>query len=282
MFKKLRESGLGVRVFDFLAKARLDGLALRLIHGGDMRRSRVFFRKHAQRVDHVCEALADAESREVFRAAIAFRQSYARKNAPAHEPEQYFPRDVVRLSDHEVFVDCGAFTGDTVERFVAAAGGCHAGIVCFEPDPENFNRLSRNPAAADAVLVKAGVWSEAATLRFSSGKGAGSKVSDGVGHASLEVKAIDEVPECEGATFIKMDVEGAELHALRGAARTIAKNRPVLAVSIYHSDEDMLAIPEYLMGTLERYVFHVRHHSLNWQDTVMYAVPIGWRCAEME
>lgn len=71
-----------------------------------------------------------------------------------------------------------------------------------------------------------------------------------------------------------MDVEGAELNALKGAKKVIETNRPKLAISIYHSNEELLAIPEYLHSTLVDYSFYVRHHSLNWQDTVLYAIPL--------
>ena len=77
-----------------------------------------------------------------------------------------------------------------------------------------------------------------------------------------------------------MDIEGAETEALAGAKQLIARCRPALAICIYHSDEDMLRIAEYLFSTLEDYSFHVRHHSLNWQDTVLYAIPKPYRAYE--
>jgi FkbM family methyltransferase len=63
---------------------------------------------------------------------------------------------------------------------------------------------------------------------------------------TVDAVAIDDVEECADATFIKMDVEGAEMDTLIGAYNTIAKNRPKLAICLYHSDEDMIRLIEWV------------------------------------
>lgn len=70
-----------------------------------------------------------------------------------------------------------------------------------------------------------------------------------------------------------MDIEGAELHALRGGITTIQRDRPILAISLYHSPHDVVDIPVYLMDELEHYIFMVRHHSFVGSETVLYAIP---------
>ena len=93
------------------------------------------------------------------------------------------------------------------------------------------------------------------------------------GAEQLEVVSIDSVEECKNATFIKMDIEGAELDALEGAKQTILRNRPKLAICIYHSNEDMLRIIEYVHNMVPDYSLYVRHHSRAYNETVLYAVP---------
>ena len=73
--------------------------------------------------------------------------------------------------------------------------------------------------------------------------------------------------------FIKTDIEGAEMSALKGAKETIEKYRPQLAISIYHSDSDFINIPLYLNKTLQDYTFKLGHYSRDNNETVLYAIP---------
>lgn len=73
--------------------------------------------------------------------------------------------------------------------------------------------------------------------------------------------------------LIKMDIEGAELSALKGGIKTIKKYRPQLAISIYHSNDDFINIPLYLHNNLENYKYALGHYSPSLSETVLYAVP---------
>lgn len=73
--------------------------------------------------------------------------------------------------------------------------------------------------------------------------------------------------------FIKMDIEGSELPALKGGIYTIKKFRPQLAISIYHSDKDFIEIPLYLKNNLENYEFKIGHYAPDIYETVLYAIP---------
>ena len=70
-----------------------------------------------------------------------------------------------------------------------------------------------------------------------------------------------------------MDIEGSELAALRGGINIIKRERPILAISIYHSIKDYWEIPKFLMQELEKYKYYVRHHALICNETVLYAIP---------
>ena len=69
-----------------------------------------------------------------------------------------------------------------------------------------------------------------------------------------------------------MDIEGSELEALKGAAETIKKWRPKLAISIYHKYEDIIEIPEYILSIVPDYSFYIRHYSSDIWETVLYAI----------
>ena len=76
-------------------------------------------------------------------------------------------------------------------------------------------------------------------------------------------------------TYLKMDIEGAEMEALRGAEKTIRAFSPTLAISIYHSPEDMMDIPEYVHSTFPA-ISYTYGPSREAYETVLYAIPNRW------
>lgn len=94
-------------------------------------------------------------------------------------------------------------------------------------------------------------------------------------HRTVDVTTIDKFCTERNVfpDFIKMDIEGAELSALKGGMEIIKKYRPQLAISIYHSSEDFVNIPLYLSENLENYKFRIGHYSDTIIETVLYAIP---------
>ena len=104
--------------------------------------------------------------------------------------------------------------------------------------------------------------------------GVGSMITETTtGTVTIETAAIDEIVKDDKVTFLKLDVEGAEMKALQGAKNTILKNKPRLAVCIYHKPEDIIEIPAYLLSLNPDYHFYIRHYKLSYNETVLYAIP---------
>ena len=167
-------------------------------------------------------------------------------------------------------VDCGAYDGDTI-RTLRDDGGLEA-YVALEPDPDNFARLAaRHGDEPEGLVLRAGAHSTAGTLSFRSGEGGAAHV-DADGDATIDVVRIDDL--CTGfrPTLIKMDIEGAERDALAGAASTIVRDRPDLAISVYHRIDDLWRIPLQIDALRAGHRFHLRSHAYNGFDTVLYAV----------
>ena len=76
----------------------------------------------------------------------------------------------------------------------------------------------------------------------------------------------------ERVTFIKMDIEGSEYNALLGARETIVKDRPKLAVSIYHKKEDIWTLPSLILEMVPDYKLFFGHYSIAAAETVLYAI----------
>lgn len=122
----------------------------------------------------------------------------------------------------------------------------------------------------DIVIVPYGMWSEKAVLSFSQDGNAGSRITAGSGE-TINVDTIDNMCFEDKVTFIKMDIEGSEQNALRGAVNVIKKDKPRLAVCVYHSLEDLYEIPFWIKETVPEYKLYIRHHSDNECETVVYA-----------
>lgn len=69
-----------------------------------------------------------------------------------------------------------------------------------------------------------------------------------------------------------MDVEGAELETLKGAKNIICRDKPKLAVCIYHKPEDMTDLPIYIKSLVPEYKLYVRHYSEEKYETILYAI----------
>lgn len=232
--------------------------------------SRQYFKEHEEQIKNILELLADEESKVCYRKAINYRYTHDMKRAPKYTKNIYFPDDIIHLSDNEVFIDAGAFVGDTTRVFYKKTHGKYKRIVAFEPDTYNFCMLSKLKYH-DVIKNNMGLWNDDCELHFTNGGGCGSRMSEDAG-SSVKVKRLDDIAECQDATYIKMDIEGSEIRALMGAENLIRRNRPKLAICLYHSDEDMIHIIEYIHKIEPDYRIYVRHHSIQAAETVMYAV----------
>lgn len=88
----------------------------------------------------------------------------------------------------------------------------------------------------------------------------------------ISTTSIDMIAGGEPVTFIKMDIEGAELEALKGAQETIKKYRPTLAISIYHRPQDIVELPEYIKTLIPEYKLYLRNYHLDHTETVLCAI----------
>lgn len=234
---------------------------------------------HASDLRRVFDLLADDPSRRELVAQLAWRLrlDYAGMSMPA-PAEQYFAAGVVVPDDEERLVDCGAFDGDTIRQFLAQRGGRFGDIVAFEPDPGTFERLSRfvaelPGAVRPRVRVRhAAVGGAAGLVRFDAAGGMQSAVGASGGTTVACVTLDDELRDSP-ATLLKFDIEGSELSALQGAAHSIARDRPVLAVCVDHRPEDLWAIPLHIASLHIEYRYALRSHGDDGFDSVFYAVP---------
>jgi len=199
---------------------------------------------------------------------------------PPDRGTQYFdPPGMPPWSQPLRLVDCGAYDGDTV-RQLSELGIATESLAAFEPDPENFAKLSRCVTSqqcatpGDVYLFPCGVGASTEQLRFSKGHAAGSHI-DPDGSYLVQCVALDDVLPRFAPNLIKMDIEGAELAALWGARRTIAAHRPGLAICVYHRPEHLWQIPSLVKGWYgDGSQYYLRAHWYNGFDVVLYVHPL--------
>lgn len=185
----------------------------------------------------------------------------------------YF-NDILQYTKDDVFVDCGAYTGDTILGFSNKTGNGYRKIYALEPDEDNYKVLLETVKQYDihsVETIKKGCWSKKATLNFTS-NGILSNINESVSNLSIEVDKLDNLVKEEKVTLIKMDIEGSELEALKGTQNILLTSKPNLAICVYHKPEDLITIPQFIQSLVPEYTFYLRHHqNVSW-DTVLYAV----------
>ena len=191
-----------------------------------------------------------------------------------HE-EQYFDREIITPCPEETFIDGGCYECDTDKLFITWCSGNYKKIIAFEPDEENYRKcleVRKKENIAKLDIYPKGLWDCETELFFSGDRGVGSQIGEGAEAVRIFTATIDETVGDDEVTFIKLDVEGAELKALKGARKTIQKYRPKLAVCIYHKPEDVIEIPEYILSLHKDYKLYIRHYLLTRYETVLYAL----------
>jgi FkbM family methyltransferase len=226
---------------------------------------------------------ADDESRAEYVAQVRSRLWWTWDELPPHSPEEdaYFPPDLPFVGGSnpaEVFVDCGAFDGDTVRAYIAHRGADFARIVALEPDPENFELLRAYAASlppdvnSRIEVIKAAVGNHIGTVTFAA---TGSYDSHMGAEEGLEVRleTLDHLLDPATPTHIKMDIEGGELGALEGARGIITEGTARLTVCAYHTIDDPWRLPLFIQSVSDRYTFFLRRYLNGAWENVCYAVP---------
>lgn len=252
----------------------------------NMERSKAWF--HKNNILEVLSWLADEESRRVYtnvlcnRIAPPFSEYYYDS---LYSPGEYFETDAFRMSEKECYIDCGAYNGDTIERFLEITEGRVGDIYAFEMDKDNYRELQENTMGlmkkyglpSDVVnLYNAGVWDDNGTMPYGK-EPLGPKESFSLLKTEVvdytDLIKLDDLLKEKKVSMIKMDIEGAEYKALKGAKDTILKNKPKMAICLYHKLQDFWEIPTYIKTLIPEYKIYIRHHQKGTiGGTVMYAV----------
>ncbi len=182
----------------------------------------------------------------------------------------------------DIVIDGGGCWGDTALYFAHEVGE-RGRVYTFEFVPSNVEIMERNlglnPRLKDRItIVKNALWETSGKTLYCTDRGSSSRVGErkeSKDDIAVRTISIDDLVKANGITridLIKMDIEGAELAALKGAEETLKRLRPKLAISLYHDLKDFAGIPDFLLNLDLEYKMYLNHFTIFNEETVLYAI----------
>jgi FkbM family methyltransferase len=251
--------------------------------------NRAFYHSMSIFLEKTYRLWSDDASRSIFIRIIKHRLTGDYSILPQPDwDNHYAPKDIPAWQSPIRMIDCGAFDGDSLQD-ILNTGATFEALAAFEPDLATFKKLKtfiyqNREYFPNSILWPCGAYSSTTKLPFNTNLGASSGIAN-TGNTAIQCVAIDDVLPDFQPTLIKMDIEGAEYDALLGAQKTITKNKPGLAISLYHTPAHLWQIPllvdrlansktmDWNTEAQVSYLYFLRTHSANGYDLVFYAIP---------
>lgn len=227
-----------------------------------------FFKANGDAIEHALELLCDERSRRVLADVVSYKLTGRLEpllNSTNTDEEVY--SELFDTASWHHAVDLGAYNGDSASFIASVAPGL-THITAFEPDRKNYAKLIKNTEAlgVEVTAFNKCAWSEETTLFFDRGGNRNSSVS-GIGHTAsigdtkrlaVDAGTLDAAVGDEHVDFIKYDVEGSELEALKGSRMTLLRSSPDVLLSAYHRNEDIFALVSALHEYLPTHKLYMR------------------------
>jgi len=235
--------------------------------------TRADFQLNSSKWATLSNAFADEESKQVLEDVLKFRLSadiIYMQDYTFRPEEQYF-EEFLKMPPDSVFVDAGGFDGDTTEGFCLRHSD-YKKVFLFEPSDNNLQKAkARLENFHNINFIEKGVSDQPGSLAFDPESGSASSVSE-TGSSTIQMTKLDAAVQ-EKVTFIKMDLEGWELKALKGAEKHIREDYPRLAIAVYHHPSHFWQVLEQVCALQPDYRVFLRHYTEGWTETVMFFVP---------
>lgn len=225
---------------------------------GDILFNLDYAENHRKELEVTYNLLADEISKKTFENTVKYKItgdiSYL-LDCEVDEDEPY--RSFLKLNNDEVFADLGAYRGDTVEDFLKRVEN-YRFIYAVEPDYRTYQKLLRATEGLKKFkAVNACISDTDGEVGFNMSASRGSFISES-GNKMMSV-TVDGLLKGKSPTLIKMDIEGAELSAIKGAENTILNHKPKMVISCYHKSEDLITLPNAVNSIRNDYKIYMRH-----------------------
>jgi FkbM family methyltransferase len=222
---------------------------------------------------------ADEKSTDEFIRQVIWHATLDRSVLPVHRPQSeiYFDKEIISEFPQEILVDCGAYTGDTIAEFIQNRPSSFKKIYAIEPDPGNFsvlvNKLKSYPEEISDKISPCNfaLGNKHEMVSFSASGDVRATIT--TSEMTIECVRLDDLLKHDNPSFIKMDIEGGEVDALRGAEELIRRSKPVLAICLYHNQNHIWEIPNLIHTIAPDYNLYFRRYSDECWESVCYAIP---------
>ena len=232
-----------------------------------------FINQNFDKISKVHDLLADEQSKQVYENVLKFYYTgdITLLDEITTDKNEAF-ENILKLDSNEVYVDLGAYNGDTIDEFLHYCGGSYRKIIAFEPNSKNFSKLKAHCGELENIdMWELGAYSHNTVLEFNNKAGRNSAISE-VG-TKTRVASVDCILCGMSATYIKADVEGADYETLLGMKGTLQNFKPKLNFSAYHRFEDIFRLALLINELNPDYKIYLRHHPYipAW-DTNLYCI----------
>lgn len=224
---------------------------------------------------HTYEMLEDELSRKTLFSIFKFLWSNLYEPIPSLPmEEQYFANDIYSLGKNDVFVDCGAHIGEIMLQFFQRTHGQFNSYWAFEPDPQNIRALEDTcpkKYSQRVIIQNSALGDTPGIVQIKNYDGSNSVICKN-GQEDVPCVTLDNFTAQLHPTILKVDVEGWESRLLTGAQKMICQDKPIIAIAVYHKEQDFWEIPLQLKQWVPEYRLYLRSY-LNVSETVLYAIP---------
>lgn len=232
-----------------------------------------FITENKDDIEKAYNLLADELSKKVYENVLKFYYTgeLSLLDEITTDKDEAF-NNILRLGNSEVYVDLGAYNGDTIDEFLHYCGGSYRKIIAFEPNSKNFAKLQSHCENLKNIdLWQLGAYNRNTILTFNNKAGRNSAIAE-TGSAT-RVACVDSILCGMAASYVKADVEGADFETLLGMKNTLQNFKPKLNFAAYHRFEDIFRLPILINRLNPEYKIYLRHHPYipAW-DTNLYCI----------
>jgi len=245
--------------------------------------------KYKKKISKIIRLFHDKKDREKFKVLFNLRnKNYKNRNLLEYKISKYREKtlpylDAINKTNIKIILEGGVYDGGDTIRFNKECKNVKK-IYGFEP----FEFFIKQNKYADSIfsnskieIIPKAIWnSKCKLILFGNIEGSNSVLINDNNHKTnvnmVDAISIDEFVRSrriKKIDYIKLDIEGAEMEALRGALNTLKWSRPQVAISIYHIKNHLIDIPEFLTNILDDYRFELHNYTSTFIDTILYAVP---------
>lgn len=192
--------------------------------------------------------------------------------------EQYLLKNICEPNDGDIIISGGAYHGESSIWFADRIKQ-NGKIYSFEADKDNFNNFQENIIENNLTDIIIGInkclWDKNRKVSLNKNNidnaSFCSEEKEGDIIDAITIDYFVEQNNIKNVDFIKLDIEGAEINAIKGAVETINKFKPKICISVYHNVNDIFEIPLLLKSILPDYKLYLSHKSNCWYETVLFA-----------